>query len=69
MCADSADLGMVSKWVQQKIMIQFLKITGLRLIHGRTLSALSVRTSDGRDFAELFTLDGTFECGLIARHP
>jgi hypothetical protein len=30
---------------------------------------VTVPGQDGPDFAKFFTLDGMFECGLIARHP
>ena len=54
--------------MEMKTSVLLLKIQGERLCHGKILSVFRGETRERGRRAPVFTLDGAFLCGLIARH-
>ena len=51
-----------------KTSVLLLKIQDERLCHGKILSASAGKREKAGGGLQVFTLDGAFLCGLIARH-
>ena len=54
--------------MEMKTSVLLLKIQGERLCHGKILSVFAGKRENAGGEPRVFTLDGAFLCGLIARH-